>query len=375
VDDRAEEGEVPPAVLHPTSEEIDAVILAATTSRSTSDGRIVPLKDTRTQLFVGNVIFCLHALWNTDWNVWQLPYRVRWQDLKDLFRKAGTVLRADVALGPDNRSRGYGTVLLATAEDAGRAVDMFNGYSWQTRVLEVRLDRLPADLAAGDLPTQQPSLLPAPFPIPPHHAVAASVAAAAAAAAAAASILPQQQPPPLPSASSLAAATAAAQQIGLSTRPASNAGLSPHPPPFPSTSILEDTPSFAFNPGMPASSASGTPLLAHTPSLYPPSSHDPTAIRASVSRTLFVGNVCAPLPLHSSLFFWQTLNPSFHSTSNGRIWKTSSARPARSSAQTSRWASTADPAASEQSSMRQKPMPSVPSASSTGTSSLFLILI
>ncbi|KAF9078737.1 hypothetical protein BDP27DRAFT_1164117, partial [Rhodocollybia butyracea] len=74
-----------------------------------------------------------------------LPYRVRWQDLKDLFRKAGTVLRADVSLGPDNRSRGYGTVLLATAEDAGRAIDMFNGYSWQTRILEVRPDRLPPD--------------------------------------------------------------------------------------------------------------------------------------------------------------------------------------------------------------------------------------
>jgi len=66
--------------------------------------------------------------------------------LKDLFRRAGTVLRADVSLGPDNRSRGYGTVLLATAEDAGRAVDIFNGYSWQTRTLEVRPDRLPPDL-------------------------------------------------------------------------------------------------------------------------------------------------------------------------------------------------------------------------------------
>ncbi|KAF7986334.1 hypothetical protein HWV62_35318 [Athelia sp. TMB] len=101
----------------------------ATSARSTPDGRPGgPLKDTRTQLFVGN-----------------LPYRVRWQDLKDLFRKAGTVLRADVSLGPDNRSRGYGTVLLASAEDAGRAVDMFNGYSWQTRILEVRADRLPPD--------------------------------------------------------------------------------------------------------------------------------------------------------------------------------------------------------------------------------------
>ncbi|EAU89480.2 hypothetical protein CC1G_07706 [Coprinopsis cinerea okayama7 len=85
----------------------------------------VPARDTRTLLFVGN-----------------LPYRVRWQDLKDLFRRAGTVLRADVSLGPDNRSRGYGTVLLATAEDAGRAIDMFNGYDWQTRILEVRVDRV-----------------------------------------------------------------------------------------------------------------------------------------------------------------------------------------------------------------------------------------
>lgn len=125
-----------PHSLHPpTNEEIDAVIQQATSSIS-SDGRHVPLKDTRTQLFVGN-----------------LPYRVRWQDLKDLFRKAGTVLRADVSLGPDNRSRGYGTVLLATAEDAGRAVDMFNGYSWQSRVLEVRLDRLPCDFDNLSNPT------------------------------------------------------------------------------------------------------------------------------------------------------------------------------------------------------------------------------
>jgi len=95
----------------------------------------------------------------------QLPYRVRWQDLKDLFRKAGTVLRADVSLGPDNRSRGYGTVLLATAEDAGRAVDMFNGYSWQSRVLEVRLDRLPSDF---DSLSNPPSGYPTPALINSH---------------------------------------------------------------------------------------------------------------------------------------------------------------------------------------------------------------
>lgn len=59
------------------------------------------------------------------------------------------MLRADVALSPDNRSRGHGTVLLASAEDAGRAMDMFHGYNWQGRVLEVRLDRMGPQL--GDV--------------------------------------------------------------------------------------------------------------------------------------------------------------------------------------------------------------------------------
>lgn len=70
----------------------------------------------------------------------QLPFRVRWQDLKDLFRRSGTVLRADVALTPENRSKGFGTVLFAHDVDAYRAIEMFNGFNWQSRVLDVRLD-------------------------------------------------------------------------------------------------------------------------------------------------------------------------------------------------------------------------------------------
>jgi hypothetical protein len=42
--------------------------------------------------------------------------------LKDLFRKAGVVVRADVVLGPHNRSRGYGTVLMGSQWDAERAI-------------------------------------------------------------------------------------------------------------------------------------------------------------------------------------------------------------------------------------------------------------
>ncbi|GAA5940140.1 uncharacterized protein JCM15063_001719 [Sporobolomyces koalae] len=83
-----------------------------------------PPQDTRTQLFVSN-----------------LPFRVRWQDLKDLMRKCGTVLRADVALSPtDGRSRGFGVVLFARAEDAVKAIGVYHGYTWQTRVLDVRID-------------------------------------------------------------------------------------------------------------------------------------------------------------------------------------------------------------------------------------------
>ncbi|KNZ51747.1 hypothetical protein VP01_382g4 [Puccinia sorghi] len=78
-----------------------------------------PPQDTRTQLFVNN-----------------LPFRVRWQDLKDLFRKAGTVLRADVSLTPDNRSKGFGTVLFANRNDAFKAVEIYNRFSWQTRILD-----------------------------------------------------------------------------------------------------------------------------------------------------------------------------------------------------------------------------------------------
>ncbi|CAO3609237.1 unnamed protein product [Cunninghamella blakesleeana] len=76
------------------------------------------------QLFVGN-----------------LPFRVRWQDLKDLFRKAGQVQRADVALTYDGRSKGHGTVLFQTIEGAQMAINMLHNFKWFGRILEVREDR------------------------------------------------------------------------------------------------------------------------------------------------------------------------------------------------------------------------------------------
>ncbi|RKP08076.1 hypothetical protein THASP1DRAFT_9828, partial [Thamnocephalis sphaerospora] len=75
-----------------------------------------------------------------------LPERVRWQDLKDLFyeagknARAGVVLRADVAMGPDRQSKGYGTVLFASRDDARKAIERFSDYIWHGQTIEVRED-------------------------------------------------------------------------------------------------------------------------------------------------------------------------------------------------------------------------------------------
>ena len=70
-----------------------------------------------------------------------LPYSTTWQQLKDLFREAGDVIRADVELDYRGYSRGFGNVFFATKEEMYRAIEMFNGYELEGRVLEVREGR------------------------------------------------------------------------------------------------------------------------------------------------------------------------------------------------------------------------------------------
>ncbi|KAI8822531.1 uncharacterized protein EV422DRAFT_524332 [Fimicolochytrium jonesii] len=90
------------------------------------------------QLFVGN-----------------LPFIVGWQDLKDLFRDAGNVVRADVVLGPAGRSRGFGTVTFSTPEEAQTAISLFNGREWHNRNIEVREDRNAGKVYGGRPPIGQ----------------------------------------------------------------------------------------------------------------------------------------------------------------------------------------------------------------------------
>ena len=61
-----------------------------------------------------------------------------------LTAQQGAVLRADVHIGHDGRPKGSGIVAFESAEDARNAIAQFNGYDWQSRVLEVREDRFAA---------------------------------------------------------------------------------------------------------------------------------------------------------------------------------------------------------------------------------------
>ncbi|KAJ7485799.1 hypothetical protein FB451DRAFT_1231092 [Mycena latifolia] len=81
--------------------------------------------------------------------VGNLPYQAGWQDLKDLFRVAGNIVRADINLGADGRPKGSGTVVFETPKDAAAAISMYHGTDWYGRTLEVREDRYAGLSGAG----------------------------------------------------------------------------------------------------------------------------------------------------------------------------------------------------------------------------------
>lgn len=72
-----------------------------------------------------------------------LPYRMAWQDLKDLARgcATGPVLRADVLTNPDGSSKGYGVLKFSSHEDAQKAILQLNGQVVEGRLLTAKLDK------------------------------------------------------------------------------------------------------------------------------------------------------------------------------------------------------------------------------------------
>jgi len=69
-----------------------------------------------------------------------LPFSLKWQDLKDKLRDAGPVARVDIKTNDDGRSKGYGTVTFDTPGDAKRAVSQFNGTRIDGREVDMKID-------------------------------------------------------------------------------------------------------------------------------------------------------------------------------------------------------------------------------------------
>ncbi|MDQ5882834.1 MAG: hypothetical protein QG648_187 [Patescibacteria group bacterium] len=70
--------------------------------------------------------------------VGNLPYSADENQLKELFGQAGTVASVSVITDKySGRSKGFGFVEMATAEEAQKAMEMFNGYELEGRKLNV----------------------------------------------------------------------------------------------------------------------------------------------------------------------------------------------------------------------------------------------
>ncbi|XP_058093681.1 28 kDa ribonucleoprotein, chloroplastic-like [Magnolia sinica] len=101
--------------------------------------------------------------------VGNLPYDVESADLAELFEKAGIVESAEVIYNREtDQSRGFGFVVMSTIEEAEKAVEMFNRYDINGRLLTVnkaaprgsRVERAPREfepafrIYVGNLPWQ-----------------------------------------------------------------------------------------------------------------------------------------------------------------------------------------------------------------------------
>lgn len=72
--------------------------------------------------------------------VGNIPFRTAWQDLKDVFKEYGDIIRVDIAEDYDGRSKGYATVLFAKEDEASAAIEALHESEFQGRNIMVRLD-------------------------------------------------------------------------------------------------------------------------------------------------------------------------------------------------------------------------------------------
>jgi RNA recognition motif-containing protein len=73
-------------------------------------------------------------------SITNLPYNVSWQTLKDHFRSAGNVRRADVNTGSDGRSSGSGVVEFSSPDEAQHAIRTLHDSMLNDRKISVALE-------------------------------------------------------------------------------------------------------------------------------------------------------------------------------------------------------------------------------------------
>ncbi len=72
--------------------------------------------------------------------VGNLSYKTDEQGLTDLFSQAGTVTSAKIITDKmSGRSKGFGFVEMSNDDEASKAIEMFNNYSWMERNLTVNI--------------------------------------------------------------------------------------------------------------------------------------------------------------------------------------------------------------------------------------------
>merc|ERR1711991_364423 len=73
--------------------------------------------------------------------VGNLPFSTSWQDLKDAFKSAGSVVRAEILTTQDGKPKGCGTVLFESSADAQNAIREYHEAEFDGRVIQVHLDK------------------------------------------------------------------------------------------------------------------------------------------------------------------------------------------------------------------------------------------
>jgi RNA recognition motif-containing protein len=70
--------------------------------------------------------------------VGNLPFKAREEELQTLFQEAGAVESVNIIRDKiSGQSRGFGFVEMTSAEDAQKAIEMFNGHSMENREIIV----------------------------------------------------------------------------------------------------------------------------------------------------------------------------------------------------------------------------------------------